>query len=76
MSNKEQIILDSESKRVIQIALEKYQKELDKKIVAEKSELRSALYEEEKSLIRKSLRMINPVNKSLLPTLTETEQKN
>lgn len=74
MISKEETVLriDGDLKRLITLALEKYRNEINEKIVIQKSQLRVALLTEEKDLIGKALRKVNPVNKDLLPTITLT----
>jgi hypothetical protein len=66
--------IDDELKRVHTLALKKYQKDIDKKLVIQKSQLMIALFQMEKSLIQRALRKMNPVNKDLLPTIISTEE--
>jgi hypothetical protein len=66
--------LENEFKRLFTLALTKYQKEIDARIPTQKSQLRVALYQEEKALIQRALRRMNPVNKDFLPTIVVSEQ--
>jgi hypothetical protein len=76
MVTKEELVLsiDDELKRVFTLALKKYQKEIEKNLIRQKSQMMIALFEVEKSLVQRALRKINPLNKDLLPTIVFTEQ--
>lgn len=69
MNQKSILLLDDESRRLVTLALEKYKREIDLKMVGQKSQLKSALYKEEKGLIQRTLRRMYPINKDLLPTI-------
>ncbi|MXQ55136.1 hypothetical protein [Shimazuella alba] len=72
MVNKENQILpmDDALKNLLTLALVKYQREIEEKILVQKSQLKAALFTERKAQIQRAIRTINPVNKDLLPSIT------
>ncbi|WP_028776121.1 hypothetical protein [Shimazuella kribbensis] len=77
MMNKENQVLpiDDDLKNLITLALVKYQKEIEEKILVQRSQLKAALFMERKAQIQRAIRTINPINKDLLPSLTKKQKK-
>jgi hypothetical protein len=76
MSKEDQVLpIDDDLKNLITMALVKYQKEIEAKIMIQKSQLKSALFMERQAQIQRALRIINPINKDLLPSLVKNKQE-